>query len=110
MRFLENRSIHLSFVQNNGERKTTMSTQDNATTIRSLYDLFNTHQSNSDWLDKGAASYAENCEIVNVPFGMALRGPDAYKQFVLGFATAFPDSTTEVTNVIVTEDSAVVEL
>ena len=40
---------------------------------------------------------------------MTLRGHDGYKQFLLGWAEAFPDSRTEITNLFATEDQAVIE-
>jgi len=89
---------------------TTQTTQNNATLVRSLYNTYNSHQSDPAWLGKGTDPFAEDCEIINVPLGLNLRGPEGYRQFVLGFADAFPGSSTEVINVFATEDQAVVEL
>lgn len=52
---------------------------------------------------------AQECEVVDVPSGATLRGPEGFKQILLGFSTAFPDSRVEVTNLSTTEDGAVVE-
>src|SRR5579872_5140231 len=89
---------------------TTQTMQNNATLVRSLYDTYNSHQSDPAWLGKGTAPFAVDCEIVNVPLNLTLRGPDGYRQFVLGFADAFPESSTEVINVFATEDQVIVEL
>src|ERR1700730_15860539 len=73
------------------------------------YDLYNDHQSDPAWLDKSLASIAEDCEVFLVPFGMTLRGHNGYKQFLLGWAEAFPDSSVEVTNLFAGEDHAIIE-
>jgi steroid delta-isomerase-like uncharacterized protein len=86
-----------------------MTTQDNATLTRMAYDLYNDHQSDSAWLDKSLAAIAEDCEVFLVPLGMTLRGRDGYQQFLLGWAEAFPDSSVEITNLLATEDHAVIE-
>ena len=86
-----------------------MTTQDNTTLTRMVYDLYNDHQSDPAWLDKSLASIAEDCEVFLVPLGMTLRGHDGYKQFLLGWAEAFPDSRVEVTNLFAGEDDAVAE-
>ncbi len=66
-----------------------MTTQDNVTLTRMVYDLYNAHQSDPAWLDKSLASIAEDCEVFLVPLGMTLHGHDGYKQFLLGWAEAF---------------------
>jgi steroid delta-isomerase-like uncharacterized protein len=86
-----------------------MTTQDNATLARMAYDLYNDHQSDPDWLDKSLAAISEDCEISLVPLGMTLRGHDGYRQFLLGWAEAFPDSRTEITNLYIGEDHAIIE-
>ena len=73
------------------------------------YDLYNAHQSDPAWLGKSLASIAEDCEVFLVPLGMTLRGRDGYKQFLLGWAEAFPDSRVEITSLHIGEDHAVIE-
>jgi len=85
------------------------STEANKALTRMAYDLYNDHQSDPAWLDKSLAAIAQDCEVFLVPFGMTLRGHDGYKQFLLGWAEAFPDSRTEITNLFATEDQAVIE-
>jgi steroid delta-isomerase-like uncharacterized protein len=87
----------------------TMSVQENVALARSLLDLYNSHQSDPAWLDKTVAALAEDCEVIDVPTGRTLRGPDGYRQINLFFAEGFPDSTTEITNVFATENQAIVE-
>ena len=86
-----------------------MSIEANKALARMAYDLYNDHQSDPAWLDKSLATIAQDCEVFLVPFGMTLRGHDGYKQFLLGWAEAFPDSRTEMTNLFATEDQAVIE-
>src|SRR6266516_1754175 len=86
-----------------------MSAQENVALVRSLLDLYNSHQSDPAWLDKTLALVAEDCEVVDVPSGMTSRGPDGYKQVPLFFADAFPGSRVEIINLFATEDQAGVE-
>jgi steroid delta-isomerase-like uncharacterized protein len=77
--------------------------------VKTLYDLTNNHQSDSAWLDTSLAFFDEDCEVVDVPSGMASRGPNGYKQLILFFEEGFPDSGIEITNMFATDDQAVVE-
>lgn len=81
-----------------------MSTQENAKLAHSLYEMYN----NGDF-DGMAAQAAADAEITGVPTGMTLKGPDGFRQYIQGWASAFPDSQIEVMNVIVGEEGAVVE-
>ena len=73
------------------------------------YDAYNDHTFDAHWLERAAAPIAEECEVVDIPSGTTLRGPEGLKQLLLGFSTAFPDSRVEVTDLSTTEDGAVVE-
>ncbi len=86
-----------------------MTTQEIVAFVRRGYDAYNAHQSDPHWLDYATEDVAEDGEVVDVPSGMIFRGPDGLKQFLLGFSTAFPESSVEVTNVFTTEEHAVVE-
>ncbi len=86
-----------------------MTAQDNVTLVRTVFDVYNTHESDPQWLEQSIASTAEDCELINVPLGITLVGPEGLKQFLLGWSTAFPDSRVEITNLFATEDQAVVE-
>ena len=59
--------------------------------------------------DRGAALFAENGEIVNVPLGTTYRGRDGYLQFVRGWAASFPDGKIEIRNVVAASGSFAVE-
>jgi steroid delta-isomerase-like uncharacterized protein len=83
--------------------------QDNATIAQKGYDAYNSRHSDPRWLNYVTDTVAEDCEVVDVPSGATFRGPEGLKQFLLGFSTAFPDSSAEVTNLFATEDGAVVE-
>lgn len=87
----------------------TTAAQDTVTLVKTLYDLTNNHQSDSAWLDKSLAFFAEDCEVIDVPSGMTSRGPDGYKQLILFFEEGFPGSSIDITNLFASEDQAVVE-
>lgn len=53
-----------------------MTAQENVALARSQFDLYNSHQSDPAWLDKTVASFAEDCETIDVPTGRILHGPD----------------------------------
>jgi steroid delta-isomerase-like uncharacterized protein len=81
-----------------------MSAQDNAALVRGFYDAWNSR----DW---GAFTSAvdEDAEVLTVPTGQVLRGPQGFRQYGESWASAFPDARVEVTNVVASEDGAVVE-
>lgn len=81
-----------------------MQVQQTATLIRTVFDNFDRREFAS-----AATSIAEDCEIVNIPFGATYRGPEGYKQFAMAWARAFPDSKLEITNLFTTEEQALVE-
>ena len=81
-----------------------MSAKDNAATVRAINDAFN----DRDW-DYAMSKAADDAEWVNVPTGQTFRGPEGVRQFLEGWATAFPDSRVETTNVIADEHGAVLE-
>jgi steroid delta-isomerase-like uncharacterized protein len=89
------------------DKVTTQNTM--AALVQIGYDAYNDHSFDAHWLERAAAPIAEECEVVDVPSGAILRGPEGFKQFLLGFSTAFPDSRAEVTHLSTTEDGAVVE-
>ncbi|MEW5959646.1 MAG: ester cyclase [Chloroflexota bacterium] len=81
-----------------------MSAQENAKIARIVYEKFNSRDF------EGAVAYvAANYEGLNVPLGTTLHGPDGFRQFMQGWATAFPDSRVEVTNLVAGEEGVVVE-
>ena len=82
---------------------------DAATLVRTVYSLYNAHQTDADWLDKASMLASENCELVHVPTGHVRRGKEGFKQRLLNWSIAFPDSSIEVTNVVATNDQAAVE-
>lgn len=86
-----------------------MSAQENLVLVQSLLDLYNNHPSDPAWLEKSLAAFADDSELVDVPTGRTLAGPEGYKQLALFFAEAFPGSSTELTNAFATEDQAVIE-
>jgi ketosteroid isomerase-like protein len=86
-----------------------MTIQETEILIRSLYDLFNTHTTDPQWLDKIVASVSDDCDILDVPSGMMLAGKEGMQLFLSTWTTAFLDCTFSITNMVVTENQAVVE-
>lgn len=86
-----------------------MTVQDNIAIARSQIELYNSHQSDPQWLEKGVAALSEDFELTDVPTGTVSHGSDAFKQFNLFFADAFPESKVELNNIFATEDQAVIE-
>ena len=86
-----------------------MTTQEMVAFVQRGYDAYNAHQTDPHWLDYTDTDVAEDCEVIDVPSGMILRGPEGLKQFLLTFSTAFPDSHGEVTNLFAAQGYAAVE-
>ncbi|HKP52984.1 MAG TPA: ester cyclase [Chloroflexia bacterium] len=82
-----------------------MTLQDNAQVVLDLYEAFNKREI----AHAASTLIADSVEWVSVPFGTTFHGPEGYRQFVEGWATAMPDSTVDVTRVIVNGDSVVTE-
>ena len=86
-----------------------MASQENVALARSLLELYNSRQSDPDWLEKSVAAFAADAEVIDVPPGTTLHGPDGYKRLVLFFVKAFPDSKVQLTNAFATEDQVTLE-
>jgi ketosteroid isomerase-like protein len=86
-----------------------MVAQENVALARSLFELFNSRQSDPAWLEKSLAAFAADCEAVNAASGTTFHGPEGYKRFMRFFAENFPDLRKELTNVFATEDQVVLE-
>jgi steroid delta-isomerase-like uncharacterized protein len=72
--------------------------------VQALYDAFNTRN-----FDRGAELIATEATWVNVAAGQTFQGPEGYKQFVQGWAGAFPDSKVVLKKIIVADGYAVAE-
>ncbi len=81
-----------------------MSAQDNATAIRSFNEAYNDRDS-----DRAISLCTPDVEIISVATGQTFLGPDGVRQFLQGWATAFPDSRVETKKVIADEQGAVIE-
>ncbi len=88
---------------------TIMAVQENVALAWSLLDLINRRQSDPAWLDTSMAAFAADCELIDVPSGATLRGPDGHKRLMLFFVENFPDMRVELSNAFATEDQAVLE-
>jgi steroid delta-isomerase-like uncharacterized protein len=87
-----------------------MTTHEMVAFVQRGYNAYNAHQSDPNWLDYADEDVDEDCDVVDVPSGMILRGPEGMKQFLSVFSTAFPDSRAEVLNLFATEAQAVAEV
>jgi ketosteroid isomerase-like protein len=67
-----------------GKEKSAMSAQDNAMLARAAYGAFNERD-----FDRAAALVAEDLELINVATGETFRGPEGFKQYMQGWASAF---------------------
>lgn len=81
----------------------------NVALVRSLFELYNSRQSDPTWLEKSAAAFAADCEISDVPSGTTVHGPEGNKRFMRFFTKSFPDLRIELTKVLATEDQVVLE-
>jgi predicted ester cyclase len=86
-----------------------MGAQEHVALARSVLELENSRQSDQAWLDKSAAAFAADCEIINAASGTTFHGPEGYKRFMRFFAESFPDLRIELTNVFATEDQVTLE-
>ncbi len=86
-----------------------MAAQENVALARSLLELYNSRQSDPDWLDKSAAAFAADSEVIDIPSGVTLHGSDGYKRLIRFFAETFPDGRAELTNAFATEDQVTLE-
>ena len=75
----------------------------------SLFDLYNDRQSDPAWLDKSIALFATDAEVIDIPSGATLSGPDGLKRLLLFFVEGFPDLRAGLTTVFATEDQAILE-
>src|ERR1700676_874958 len=83
--------------------------QDVATIVRSLYNNFNNHTTDGEWLDRLLSVVADECELVDIARGATLRGKDGVREYEMRWHTAFPDGKVEITNLFATQDQAAVE-
>jgi len=86
-----------------------MTIQETSDFVRSLYDMFNTHTTDAQWMEKIVARVSDDCDILDVPSGMMLAGKEGMQLFLSTWTTAFPDCTFSITNTIDTEEQIVVE-
>lgn len=81
-----------------------MSAQDNERTARQFNEAYNAR----DW-EAAVALCTPNAKLLAVPSGQAFQGPEGVRQFLSGWATAFPTSKVETTRVIADDNRAMME-
>jgi len=81
-----------------------MSAQETERLVREQYDAYNAR----DWARSQANAHPDIVTVM-IPTGQEFRGHEGQVAYLQGWATAFPDSTVEVTRVIATESTAAVE-
>jgi steroid delta-isomerase-like uncharacterized protein len=81
-----------------------MSPQKNEKVVRELYDAIN-HRNP----DQAASLIAQDCQIMDVPFGETRRGPDGWREAYDFWIDAFPDGKVKITRAVATDTFVVVE-
>jgi steroid delta-isomerase-like uncharacterized protein len=81
-----------------------MASHDNAAIARALNEAYNAR----DW-DTAVSLTSPDVTMVNVATGQMFHGPDGVREFLAGWATAFPDSQVELTRVVADEAAAAME-
>ncbi|MDQ3929522.1 MAG: ester cyclase [Chloroflexota bacterium] len=81
-----------------------MSAQDNERTVAQFNETFNAR----DW-EAAVALCTPDVELVTVPTGRSGYGAEGVRQFLQGWAAAFPDSRVETTKIIADDHSAMLE-
>ncbi len=81
-----------------------MSALENARLARIPHDAYNARD-----FDRALAILGDGFEMRNVATGQLFRGVDGMRDYMQGWATAFPDSRVEVRNTIVSDDGFAVE-
>jgi steroid delta-isomerase-like uncharacterized protein len=81
-----------------------MSAQKNAELGRASYDAWNERD-----FDRLVSFGANDVQVVLVPFGNVMHGPEGYRQYADGWASAFPDGRIEITRIMADDNGAVVE-
>jgi predicted ester cyclase len=81
-----------------------MTAQDNAALARAFNEAYNKR----DW-NAAVALTTAGVHIANVATGQIFDGPDGVRQFLGGWADAFPDSAVDTPTVIADEHGAAIE-
>lgn len=81
-----------------------MTAQENEAIARADIELYNARD-----LDGIGALASADAELIDVPTGQTLRGPEGNRQYTQMFMTAFPDSQCEIISIVAGERSAAVE-
>ena len=72
---------------------------DNIAVVRSLFDAFDQGD-----LDRAVGLVTDDFELVDIPSGAALHGPEGRREWLGTFRTALPDARTEIVNAFAEED------
>jgi len=82
-----------------------MSAKENAALAQKIYQLFSDNR-----FDEVMSLATEDMEVVLVPFGQTFHGPEGFRNFMMGFKSAFPDITiNQVVSQIATDEAVVSE-
>lgn len=77
---------------------------DTSALVREIYAAYNDRE-----FDRAADRVTDDFAFTMVPTGQTLNGPDGMRQFLQTWATGFPESSVEITNIVVGETHAAVE-
>lgn len=81
-----------------------MTADENPAITRILYEAFNDRD-----FERVSAIIAPDAKVTNVVTGETVEGAAGFRQFLQIWASAFPDTRIEVTNIVAREDGAAVE-
>ena len=79
-----------------------MSNQDDAAIARAVYEAFNDHD-----LERAGALAAEDVELVDVPSGRTMRGPEGFMEGMRAWIRACSDARVEIVEMIAGEGGSV---
>lgn len=77
---------------------------DTSSLVREVYDAYNERQ-----FDRAADLVTDDYAFTMVPTGQTFNGPDGMREFLQTWATGFPESSVEITNIVLGESQAAVE-
>ncbi|CAN5276715.1 hypothetical protein BH23CHL1_BH23CHL1_03260 [soil metagenome] len=77
---------------------------DTSSLVREVYDAYNDRE-----FDRAAELAADDYSFTMVPTGQTFKGPDGMREFLQNWADGFPESSVEITNIVLGESQAAVE-
>ncbi|MFN0173851.1 MAG: ester cyclase [Saprospiraceae bacterium] len=101
--FLGSLCLFLSFTACNPESPKPSATE-NSTISKNIHKLFSENK-----FDEVMALAADNIQVVNYATGQTFNGKESFRDFIMGFKTAFPNLVIKHTNVFESGDQVTLE-